>query len=80
MRFTVDTLKSEMEFMKTLFNNDRIAQMNGQEERIKYQEYEMENAKINMEGYASKDDLYDLEKMMETYASNADVYDLREDL
>tara|TARA_B110000285_G_C14518908_1_gene335710 strand:+ start:128 stop:370 length:243 start_codon:yes stop_codon:yes gene_type:complete len=80
MRFTVDTLKSEMEFMKTLFNNERIAQMNGQEERIKFNEYEIENAKIKMDGYASKDDLFDLEKMMETYASNADLYDVREDL
>ena len=34
LKFEVNTMNADMEFMKKLFNNDRIAKMNAQEERI----------------------------------------------
>ena len=61
IKFNVNTMQADLLFMKRIFNNDRIAKMNMQDEKIKLIEYEISTIKMRIENLASRDSLHKLD-------------------
>ena len=80
MTFTVSTMNNKLNFMKTVFNDDRIKRMNKQEEKLKLFEYEIENFKMNIENCATLDACFQIEQNLDSYAKKASVNELRDDI
>ena len=49
----MNTTKSEIDYMKRIFDGKRIQKMNDQEEKVKYLEYEAESLKVKIENCAT---------------------------
>jgi len=54
-------MQADLLFMKRIFNNDRIAKMNMQEEKITSIELEIATIKMRIENLASRDSLHKLD-------------------
>ena len=57
-----------MAFINKTFGPEKIAQMNQQEERIQFVEYEIEHTKMKLENCATMEMSYQIEKRFCNYA------------
>ena len=57
LKFKINTLQVDITTMSKVFNNDKIIQINSQEERLRFLEYEIETVKMNIENTANIEDL-----------------------
>jgi hypothetical protein len=76
----VNTTKSEIDYMKRIFDSKRIQKMNDQEEKVKYLEYEAESLKVKIENCATQDNMEKVKESLKSYAQLNIVQEIRDDM
>ena len=73
-------MSADLHFMKSVFNNDKIKQMNTQGDQLKLLEYDFETIKMNIENCATRDKVQQIEESLNDYAHKETVADIRDDV